>query len=113
MPDDEKSEDAKDWLEAELEDSIDEDYELELEDAALSLEIKKYIFSPEAKHVGATDPFPNRLLYSVQNLLKKTLSPLGAVKTYTKATKGREKGPLYNASSIEVKKNLNPEVQDP
>lgn len=30
-----------DWLEAELEDSLDEDYELEFEDAALSQEIKK------------------------------------------------------------------------
>ena len=32
---------AQDWLEAELADTIDEDFELELEDAALSLEIKK------------------------------------------------------------------------
>jgi polyphosphate kinase 2 len=30
-----------DWLEAELQDTLDEDYEIELEDAALSLEIKK------------------------------------------------------------------------
>ena len=30
-----------DWLEAELQDNLDEDYELELEDALLSLEIKK------------------------------------------------------------------------
>ena len=30
-----------DWLEAELQDTLDEDYELELEDALLSLEIKK------------------------------------------------------------------------
>ncbi|MCI5074222.1 polyphosphate kinase 2 [Oricola sp.] len=33
--------DGNDWLEAELADTLDEDYELELEDAALSLEIKK------------------------------------------------------------------------
>lgn len=31
----------KDWLEAELEDTFDEDFEIELEDALLSLEIKK------------------------------------------------------------------------
>ncbi|MEM6888994.1 MAG: polyphosphate kinase 2 [Pseudomonadota bacterium] len=32
---------ANDWLKAELEDTLDEDYELELEDAALSIEIRK------------------------------------------------------------------------
>ena len=32
---------AKDWLEAELEDTLDEDYEIELEDAVLSMEIRK------------------------------------------------------------------------
>jgi polyphosphate kinase 2 len=32
---------AKDWLEAELEDTLDEDYELELEDALLSQEIAR------------------------------------------------------------------------
>jgi polyphosphate kinase len=32
---------AKDWLEAELEDTLDEDYELELSEPALSLEISK------------------------------------------------------------------------
>ncbi len=38
----ENTEDAeRDWLEAELEDSLDEDYEIELEDAVLSQEIKK------------------------------------------------------------------------
>lgn len=35
------AENEKDWIEAELEDSLDEDYEIELEDAVLSLEIKK------------------------------------------------------------------------
>ncbi|TIO97118.1 MAG: polyphosphate kinase 2, partial [Mesorhizobium sp.] len=29
---------AKDWLEAELEDTLDEDYELEISEPALSLE---------------------------------------------------------------------------
>ncbi|WP_424985077.1 polyphosphate kinase 2 [Microbulbifer sp. S227A] len=38
----EKTEDgAVDWLQAELADTLDEDYELELEDAALSMEIRK------------------------------------------------------------------------
>ena len=32
---------VNDWLEAELQDTLDDDYELELEDALLSLEIKK------------------------------------------------------------------------
>ncbi|MDU9006169.1 polyphosphate kinase 2 [Sedimentitalea todarodis] len=32
---------ANDWLQAELADTLDEDYELELEDAALSMEIRK------------------------------------------------------------------------
>jgi len=41
MDDDNTPDGAKDWLEAELEDTLDEDYELELEDAVLSLEIKK------------------------------------------------------------------------
>ena len=34
-------EDVQDWLEAELADTLDEDFELELEDAVLSLEIKR------------------------------------------------------------------------
>ena len=32
---------AGDWLKAELEDTLDEDYEIELEDAVLSMEIRK------------------------------------------------------------------------
>ena len=32
---------GKDWLEAELADSLDEDYELELSEPALSMEIRK------------------------------------------------------------------------
>ncbi|MFV0386952.1 MAG: polyphosphate kinase 2, partial [Paracoccus sp. (in: a-proteobacteria)] len=31
----------KDWLEAELQDTLDEDFEIELEDAILSTEIRK------------------------------------------------------------------------
>ncbi|MCC0030316.1 MAG: polyphosphate kinase 2 [Brucellaceae bacterium] len=41
MTDEPKTDNAKDWLIAELEDTLDEDYELELEDAVLSQEIKK------------------------------------------------------------------------
>ena len=41
MTDEPKTDSAKDWLIAELEDTLDEDYELELEDAVLSQEIKK------------------------------------------------------------------------
>ncbi|MGK7890188.1 MAG: polyphosphate kinase 2 [Leptolyngbyaceae cyanobacterium] len=37
----------KDWLEAEIEDTLDEDFEIDLEDALLSLEIKKIY---QAKH---------------------------------------------------------------
>ncbi len=37
----------EDWLEAELEDTFDEDFEIELEDALLSLEVKKIY---ESKH---------------------------------------------------------------
>ena len=39
FPDDAQLE--HDWLEAELQDTLDEDYEIELEDALISLEIKK------------------------------------------------------------------------
>ncbi|MAW86442.1 MAG: polyphosphate kinase 2 [Phyllobacteriaceae bacterium] len=41
MDDDAIDSGARDWLEAELADTLDEDYELELEDAALSMEIRK------------------------------------------------------------------------
>jgi polyphosphate kinase 2 len=43
---------GRDWLEAELADTIDEDYELELEDAALSREIARIY---KAKHPDAMD----------------------------------------------------------
>ena len=33
--------DARDWLEAELADALDEDYELEISEPALSMEIRK------------------------------------------------------------------------
>ena len=52
----------KDWLEAELEDTLDEDVEIELEDALLSLEIKKIY---QAKH---QDTLPRKEYFL--NLLK-------------------------------------------
>ncbi len=51
-----------DWLEAELQDTLDEDYEIELEDALLSLEIKKIY---QEKH---KDTLPQREYFI--NLLK-------------------------------------------
>jgi polyphosphate kinase 2 len=51
-----------DWLEAELQDTLDEDYEIELEDALLSLEIKKIY---QEKH---KDTLPRREYFI--NLLK-------------------------------------------
>jgi polyphosphate kinase 2 len=51
-----------DWLEAELQDTLDEDYEIELEDALLSLEIKKIY---QEKH---QDMLPRREYFI--NLLK-------------------------------------------
>ncbi|WP_416899165.1 MAG: polyphosphate kinase 2 [Minwuia sp.] len=41
MPGPEKENDAGDWLEAELADTLDEDYELELSDPEISMEIRK------------------------------------------------------------------------
>ena len=38
--DDQESE-GMDWLEAELEDTLDEDYELEMSEPALSIELRK------------------------------------------------------------------------
>ncbi|MEB3232227.1 MAG: polyphosphate kinase 2 [Leptolyngbyaceae bacterium] len=53
---------SKDWLEAALEDTFDEDFEIELEDAILSLEIKKIY---QAKH---QDTLPRKEYFL--NLLK-------------------------------------------
>ncbi|TDH34992.1 polyphosphate kinase 2 [Pseudohoeflea suaedae] len=41
MDEPEQRHQTKDWLEVELEDTLDEDYEIELEDAILSMEIRK------------------------------------------------------------------------
>jgi hypothetical protein len=41
MPEPKQNSPAKDWLEAELADTLDEDYELEMSEPALSMEIAK------------------------------------------------------------------------
>ncbi|MCC0026427.1 MAG: polyphosphate kinase 2 [Zhengella sp.] len=48
---------AMDWLEAELADTLDEDYELELEDAALSMEIRKIYQRAHGETIARKDYF--------------------------------------------------------
>lgn len=50
-----------DWLEAELQDTLDEDYEIELEDALLSLEIKKIYQEKHQDTLPRRDYFINLL----------------------------------------------------
>ena len=50
-----------DWLKAELQDTLDEDYELELEDALLSLEIKKIYQEKHQATLPRRDYFLNLL----------------------------------------------------
>ncbi|SES31876.1 polyphosphate kinase 2, PA0141 family [Tranquillimonas rosea] len=52
---------SEDWLEAELRDTIDEDYELELEDAALSLEIRKIYQRKQGPSMPRAEYFRNLL----------------------------------------------------
>ncbi len=58
-----------DWLEAELQDTLDEDYELELEDAFLSLEIKK-IYQEKHKDTLARKEYFLNLLKLQAELIK-------------------------------------------
>lgn len=60
---------ARDWLDAELADTIDEDYELELEDAALSREIARIY---RTKHPDAMDraSYFSALLHLQAELIK-------------------------------------------
>ncbi|NEQ52462.1 MAG: polyphosphate kinase 2 [Leptolyngbya sp. SIO3F4] len=51
----------KDWLEAELEETLDEDFEIDLEDALLSLEIKKIYQSKHKNTLPRKDYFLNLL----------------------------------------------------
>jgi polyphosphate kinase 2 len=64
-----RTNEPKDWLEAELADSIDEDYEIELEDAALSLEIKKIYNQHHTETVPRRDYFRS-LLHLQSELIK-------------------------------------------
>ena len=51
------NDEAMDWLEAELADSIDEDYELELSDAELSMEIPPHLPQDPNSDNGSTRVF--------------------------------------------------------
>ena len=64
-----RTNEPKDWLEAELADSIHEDYEIELEDAALSLEIKKIYNQHHAETMPRRDYFRS-LLHLQSELIK-------------------------------------------
>ena len=55
-PDDDS--DARDWLEAELADTLDEDYELELEDAILSRKIAEIYKRAHPEAIPRADYFP-------------------------------------------------------
>ena len=59
VPDEKQVE--KDWLEDELQDTLDEDFELELEDALLSLEIKKIYKSKHKQTLPRKEYFLNLL----------------------------------------------------
>ncbi len=61
MDETKKEQDAKDWLEAELQDTLDEDYELELEDAILSMEIKKIYQRAHGETIPRPDYFKGLL----------------------------------------------------
>jgi polyphosphate kinase len=61
MDDTEKRRHAKDWLEAELEDTLDEDYEIELEDAILSMQIKKIYERAHGETMPRKDYFSSLL----------------------------------------------------
>ncbi|WP_323680097.1 hypothetical protein, partial [Exiguobacterium indicum] len=60
---------AKDWLAAELADNFDEDYELELEDSILSLEIKK-IYRESHQHQMERSTYLRELLRLQSELIR-------------------------------------------
>jgi polyphosphate kinase len=64
--------DARDWLEAELADTLDEDYELELSEPALSLEIRKVYKRAHPPSIDRVDYF--RALLRLQSELIKLQS---------------------------------------
>jgi len=69
MSEDITDQNVADWLEAELEDTIDEDFELELGDAALSLELKKIYKERHGQSMPRADYF--RSLLKLQSELIK------------------------------------------
>ncbi|MEM7239691.1 MAG: polyphosphate kinase 2 [Pseudomonadota bacterium] len=69
MADPETPQIDKDWLEAELEDTLDEDYELELSEPALSLEIRKIYKNAHPPSLERRDYF-RRLLELQSELIK-------------------------------------------
>lgn len=66
---DNDGEDGMDWLEAELADTLDEDYELELSEPALSLEIRKIYRRAHPKSLEREDYF-RKLLALQAELIK-------------------------------------------
>ena len=70
--DDSKEQDARDWLEAELADALDEDYELELSEPALSMEIRKIYRRAHPPSIDRATYF--RALLSMQSELIKLQS---------------------------------------
>ncbi len=61
--------DIKDWLEAELEDTLDEDYELEISEPALSMELRKIYKRKRPSGIDGKDYF--RALLTLQSELIK------------------------------------------
>jgi len=69
MSDADENTDIKDWLEAELEDTLDEDYELEISEPALSMELRKIYKRKRPSGIDRRDYF--RALLTLQSELIK------------------------------------------
>ncbi|ROU03524.1 polyphosphate kinase 2 [Histidinibacterium lentulum] len=67
--DDETGQGAQDWLEAELADTLDEDYEIELEDAVLSMKIREIYRKAHGPSIPRPDYF-RALLHLQAELIK-------------------------------------------
>ena len=57
MSDADANPDLEDWLEAELEDALDEDYELEMSEPALSMELRKIYRRKRPSAIGRAEYF--------------------------------------------------------
>ena len=57
MRDDDHHMESLDWLEAELDDIIDEDYELEMSEPALSIELRRIYKKQHPPTIGRQDYF--------------------------------------------------------